>query len=108
MVPGIGCQTRSAEIRAQRLPPVRRIDAKGKELASSILSRPGTLDGHRWIEAKRDQILPTVELVAVAPVSAAGGRNEKMEAAAKAHPASIANEGASGMASVDEGVGAGY
>ena len=68
---------------AQRLSPLRRIDAKGKELASSMVARLGTLDGDLWIEAKRDQILSAVESVAVAPVSASGGRNEKVEAAAK-------------------------
>lgn len=72
-----------------------------------MMSGSGALDWDLWMEAERDQILPTVESIAVAPVSASGGRNEKMEAAAKGHSARIANEDAAGMSAVDEWVGAG-
>lgn len=72
-----------------------------------MLSRLRALEWDLRIEAEGDEILSAVEPVAVTPVSAAGGRNQEREAAAKGHSAGIANEGASGMLAVDEGVGAG-
>jgi len=92
---------------AQCLSSPGGINAKGKQLPRHLLSRPGALDWDLWIKTERDQIFPTVESIAVAPVSAARGRNEKMEAAAKGHLARIANEDAPGMSAVDGRVGAG-
>ena len=52
---------------AQRLLPIRRIDAQGKQLPGCLMACAGVLYWHFWVAAKGEEIVPAVESIAVVP-----------------------------------------
>ena len=81
---------------AERPFPIRRVDAKGKQLAGCLMACPGVFYWHFWVAAQGEEIVPAVESVAAMPGAAARRRDEEVEAAAKGHLSWMAKEDASG------------
>jgi len=49
------------------------------------MARPGALYRHIWVAAKGEEVVPAIESIAVAPVTAASRGNEEVDPAAKGH-----------------------
>lgn len=68
----------------------------------------GVLYWHFWVAAEGEEIVPTVESIAVVPGAAARRRDEEVEPAPKGDPAGMSNEDASAAPQGAARTGAGF
>ena len=93
---------------AERLFPIRGVDAKGKQLPGCLMACPGVLYWYFRVAAKGEEIVPAVESIAVMAGAAARRRDEEVEAAAKGHFSWMAKEDASAAPQGAAWTGAGF